>query len=112
MNNTSQFIHIFHKDTNNISYGEELTILPNSSFVNVDISGTASGFLIKFDGKIDNDSEWRLINGVNLTTMDLLNSTTTLNSIYQFDLTGLFKFRINIESITSGTVTAIGRVVN
>jgi len=110
--NAPQTIFSFHNSTSAISSGNELIISTNMSTINVELNGNATGVTLNFEALSIDGGSWYGIQGVNLTTMTLASSVTTLGSIYQFDLTGSYKFRIRVSAITSGTVSAIGRVVN
>ena len=110
--NSPQTIHKFHEGTNSVSNGNELIISTNMSTINIELSGNATGSTLNFEVLSIDGGSWYGIQGVNLTAMTLASSVTTLGSIYQFDLTGSYKFRIRVSEIISGTVNAIGRVVN
>ena len=80
MSNTAKTIHIFHSESTVSGVGNELNILPEMSVVNVDFSGTSTGISISFEGKVTKDTEWKLVQGVDISTIDLHNTITTLPS--------------------------------
>lgn len=111
MSNRTKLVHTFHANTTSSNIGKELSITQEMTTLNVDISGINAGLNVEFEAKIDNNTTWKNIQGVSLGTMSLASSALSSNLIYQFDLTGLYKIRLNVTSITSGDVTIIGRVV-
>jgi hypothetical protein len=100
----------FHDATITVSNGKEYSIGYGEDTLNVEINGTATSSTVVFEGK-GLSGNWYLIQGVNLSTLDMATQTIGKGQMWQFDLTGLVGIRMRISAINSGNLSVVGRAV-
>jgi hypothetical protein len=109
MANNSVTSAIFHDAITTASSGKEYGI-SNEETITVEINGTATSSTVIFEGK-GWSGNWYLIQGVNLSTLDMATQTTSKGQIWQFDLTGLVGIRMRVSNIVGGNLSVVGRAV-
>ncbi len=102
----------FQNETDAPSDGFELKLRADMNTANIIFTGTGgSTFTAHFEGKsIDNGAYYPVV-AVNLATLDVENTNSTLDSQWQVDLTGYIAFRVRISAV-AGDVTVRARVVS
>jgi len=102
-------MHTFYDNVSVSGNGNELIVESGIQVINVEFSGNAV-FSSLLEGSLDGD-EWHSIMGINLTSL-ATSINVISNGLYQIDLTGFHRFRISVNSLTSGNLTVIGLAVN
>ena len=76
----------------------------------VEVTGTATESLIQFLGRGANGAN-RIISGVNLNGYSVATSTSGVDELWQFDITGLHSIFMSLQNIGNGNITVKGRAV-
>lgn len=76
----------------------------------IEITGTATTRNITFEGSSISGAYYS-IQGVKLTDLSFGTSTTGINEVWSFDVTGLSTFRANLTTVVGGTVSVKGKAV-
>lgn len=84
----------------------------NAEEITIDVRGTFVGTVV-FEGKVDlNSPTYTPIAGINLSTYSVVQSGSVQSpGLYSVALSGVQRFRVNITSLTSGSVTVFGRAI-
>jgi hypothetical protein len=96
-----------HNQATQAGNGEEILISRQMLTANIDIDGTASSFTIVFEGKSSDNTDYRAIMAVNLSTFDMASTTSTLNTLWQVGLDGLVAFRCRLSTVSGGNVSVV-----
>ena len=109
MSNNSIRSFTFHKDEIGVSNGNTMTVNSNEAIMTLEANSVGTVTLV-FEG-MGTLGVWRPIYGVNLTTIDLVISTSDITPFYQFDLSGLTKIRIKILANSGSPTSVVGKIV-
>ena len=107
-------IHTFQSEATAIGNGTEYMINFNHEgelIIVLDITGTTTSRTIIFECAGENGVYSNII-GYKMSDVTLASQTTGNNELWQFDLTGLSKFRARISAIVDGNVTIKGKVID
>lgn len=78
----------------------------------VGISGTSTSFTIGFYGNLDGTSQYYPIEGTKCNDSSVVGTTTsTLNEVWEFDISGWYLFQARITAIGNGNVSAYATLV-
>lgn len=99
-----------HNTTITNSNGTEFTI-DYSKTLTVEISGTATSHKLVFEG-CSISGTWYPIQGVRLADFAMATETTTKGEVWQFEVTGLSKFRARLATIAGGNISVRGRALS
>ena len=108
--NSGMINFVFHNASEESGTGTELSIQRDYMTANVEVSGTSTDYTISFEGKSIDGGSFYTLKAMNLTT--LTSSAEITKGLWQVDLNGLIKFRVNLSAIVDGNITAKGRVVD
>lgn len=110
--NKGSFVREFalHNAVTATGNGTELTILSNKTLT-VEISGTATSHKLVFEG-CSISGTWYPIQGVRLADFAMATETTTKGEVWQFEVTGLSKFRARLATIAGGNISVRGNAVS
>jgi hypothetical protein len=108
--NSTQINWIFHNATTSPSAGNELNIFAYMQTANIEISGTGTA-TVYFEGKATDNGNYYPIAAVNLATLNVETTTTSIGSLYQVDLTGLYKLRVRLDNVV-GSINVSAKVVD
>ena len=108
-NNILQLIFTFHNAATAIADGGILNVSANYVQAIIAVTGNATNFNLKVQGKANDTDEWSDISVVNLNTL-ALSPDITANGKYQLGLEGLVKVKVKLTAIGAGAVTAKGTV--
>lgn len=97
----------FHNTTTAPGVGYEYLINGVENTINLAITGTATAFVVVFEGQVSNS--WLPIEGRNLSTGDIGSQVYIKDEIWQVEVSGLTKFRCRIKSIAGGNLSVLGR---
>jgi len=102
---------IFQNKSTSINDGE---IYTNSygDAITIGIYGTSSSFEVVFEGKVNEESNWVPLQFANLTTLDLKNSCTDIDTIWNASIAGIQFFRCRIQSINNGDISVVGNIIS
>lgn len=76
----------------------------------IEITGTSTSQNINFEASSISGTYYP-IQGVRLSDYSMATSTTGINEVWTFDITGLQNFRANLTSVSGGNVTIQGKAV-
>ena len=79
--------------------------------ITLQASGDASAFSAKLEGRSDINADWSELAMINLKDLSVNNAIATTD-VYQSGLTGVTQIRVNLTSVSGGSVTIFGRVSN
>lgn len=107
----SQQYIIMHDAQTTVSEGKYI-ICNNSTSLIISLGGTSTSFSCSFYGSLD-DKTYFLYEGSKLGDSSiLLNTTTTINEGFEFDVSGILYFKVKITAISNGNVTITGNAIN
>lgn len=90
--------------------GQELRI-NNGLSLTLSLSGTASARTVTFEGKGET-GDFVPVKGYNLETSDLATQSSGItDEIWVFDVVGIDYFRVKVDSISGGNLSAKGKLV-
>jgi hypothetical protein len=106
-NKTSSII--FHNASISPALGTELTVSDYKD-LRMSVTGTATSFTLVFKGQLG--SVVSTILGIESTALTLVSSTSTKNTIYDFDISGYDKVWFDLTVVSGGNITVVGKVVS
>lgn len=109
--NIRQLTFPFHKEETQVTDGKELNVGAGHVLMNISVTGNATGFNLVAEAKSNDIDDYTPVTIANLDGYDLSN-TITANGKYQLSLEGFTKVRLRLLKIDSGSLSAIGTVVN
>lgn len=107
--------HTFLDEATEAGNGTELKLnkynYDNGLLMLIDVDGTSTTFVATFQAAGLNDS-YSDVSAVQLSDMTATTTATSTSTLYQIDLTGLSKVRVELTSIDNGNVTVKGRLIS
>lgn len=102
----------FHQNTSVPSVGTYFTVddVQEPDLISIETSGFADSCIIQFEAQIHPDGEWKPVAGLRADDFMLSTSTIRLNEFWLFDINYFYRFRINITSVTNGSITVQGKI--
>lgn len=89
---------------------ENITHNTQGDTLTLQVMGDASSLILAVYGKVDFTSdEWVLLNGINMTTLDV-STTITSQGIYVIPVDGLGAIKCELSSIAGGKVSVFCRI--
>lgn len=107
----TQMHYVFGKNINTSGILSNVFYNNIADVLSLEVAGDFEGEIV-LEGKIDKDlDEYVMISGINLTNFEITN-TIKNKCIVEYGIEGLQYIRVNIKSLTSGSVNIIGRIIN
>ncbi len=110
MGNILMTTFLFHENVSSAGTGNELTIKQNYDNLTLEVLGNPASISFQVEGRANTNGDFKPIQVVELTEMDVTSNLTKVDGIYSVDLTGFSSVRVRINSV-AGTCTIKGRVV-
>lgn len=104
--------YTFHENASTPSTGIDFNVddISNTDNLGLEITGNATTCLIFFQAQMLPDGDWYDVAGIRVNDFFLSSSTTKVNEVWLFDLNSFRTFRVNIISVSGGTITIKGKI--
>ena len=83
----------------------------SSDLMSLQIDGSFSACLIKLEGRTNSDAEWTSLAGINLSDFAMA-KTFTKAGIYELGIIGIREVRVEVLSVSGGTVSVFGQMIS
>lgn len=100
----------FHDAAVAIATGKALNVGAEKSLT-LEIYGTSTARTLIFEAA-GASGVFRPISGIKLSDLTTRSQTTNTDELWQFDITGVHQFRVNLTTVTGGNVSVKGKVVS
>lgn len=99
-----------HSNTVSAGTGNTLDIEDNVEKIIFGVFGTAEAFSIGFEASMDGVN-YGPYGAIDLGSYTTVSDPTSLNRLYQFEPEGIPHFRVNVKTLTNGTVNVLAHKV-
>jgi hypothetical protein len=100
-----------HNESTVVSLGEWIDTI-NADTLVLHITGTSNNFSIQFEGSLDIVNYYAKSGTKESNPTIFASTTSTINEGWEFDVTSMARFRVNLTAISSGYITVVAVTSN